>query len=223
VTVTVTGAVTVTAAVPLRVASATDTAVIVIVAGDGTLVGALYRPTAEIVPTVAFPPVIPFTCQVTAELLAFATDAAKACEPKPAWTVAVAGVTDTPTGAVIVSDAEPDCAGSMTDTAVTVTVVGIGAFTGAEYAPADEIVPTVALPPAMPLTCQLTAELTVLPTVAVKVWRPMPAWTVALAGVTDTDTGGVMVSVAAPDCVGSATETAVTVTAAGDGTLVGAL
>jgi hypothetical protein len=84
-------------------------------------------------------------------------------------------------------------------------------------------VPTVALPPVTPLTCQVTPALFVLPTVAVNVWVPIPAWVVALVGETETVTGAVIVSVAEPDRVGSATDTAVTVTFAGDGTLVGAV
>ena len=48
-----------------RVESATDTAVTVTVAGDGTVAGAVYSPAVEIAPTVALPPVTVFTCQVT--------------------------------------------------------------------------------------------------------------------------------------------------------------
>ena len=60
-------------------------------------------------------------------------------------------------------------------------------------------------------------------TVAVNAWDPVPAWTVAVVGETETDTtfGTVMVTVAAADLVVSATDTAVTVTVAGVGTAVG--
>ena len=55
------------------VVSAVLVAVMLICAGFGNFAGAVYRPVAEIVPTVASPPVVPFTFHVTAVLLAFAT------------------------------------------------------------------------------------------------------------------------------------------------------
>ena len=65
---------------PLWLESAFDTAlmVTVAVAGElavGTLTGAVYMPSASIVPVVALPPATPFTCQVTLLLLALATAA----------------------------------------------------------------------------------------------------------------------------------------------------
>ena len=48
------------------VMSACRTALTVTVEGLGGLVGAAYRPVEEIVPTVELPPVMPFTCQITA-------------------------------------------------------------------------------------------------------------------------------------------------------------
>jgi len=78
----------------------------------------------------------------------------------------------------------------------------------------------------MPLTRQVTALLVVLVTVAVKVCVP-PVWALAAAGATDTVTGvgavAVMVTWADPERVGSASDTAVTVTIAGDGTVAGAV
>ena len=44
------------------------TAVTVTVAGDGTVIGAVYTPDVEIIPTVAFPPATPFTLQFTVVL-----------------------------------------------------------------------------------------------------------------------------------------------------------
>jgi hypothetical protein len=55
------------------VGSATEIAVTVTVGGTGTLLGAVYRPFVSIVPTVLFPPVTPFTCQVTAVFVVFTT------------------------------------------------------------------------------------------------------------------------------------------------------
>ena len=56
----------VTAAFADLVVSATLVAVTVTTGDPGTVFGAVYRPVAEIVPTVLFPPKVPFTDQVTA-------------------------------------------------------------------------------------------------------------------------------------------------------------
>jgi hypothetical protein len=69
--------------------------------------------------------------------------------------------------AVTVAVADPDFVVSACDTAVTVTVAGLGTTEGAVYSPAVEIVPTVEFPPATPFTCQVTAVLEVPVTVAV--------------------------------------------------------
>jgi hypothetical protein len=162
----------VTCAVPFRVESAEDTAVMVTVAGDGTAAGAIYMPVAEIVPTVELPPVTPLTCQVTAVFDELATVAVKAWEPLPAVTAAVPGVTETEIAGTRVTCAEPDLLVSAADTAVTVTVAGEGTMAGAVYRPELEIVPTVELPPFTPLTCQVTAVFVVPVTVAVNVCVP---------------------------------------------------
>ncbi len=57
----------------------------------------MYRPELEIVPTVALPPVTPFTCQVTAVLLVFCTVAVNCWVPLAA-TVADVGAIVTITG-----------------------------------------------------------------------------------------------------------------------------
>ena len=69
----------------------------------GTAPGAVYRPELEIVPIVALPPVIAFTCQVTVVLLVFSTVAVNCCVP-PTATVADAGeiITVTATGVCVV-------------------------------------------------------------------------------------------------------------------------
>src|SRR5438876_896764 len=164
------------------VASAWDTAVTVTVAGLGTTEGAVYRPELEIVPTVALPPLTPFTCQVTAVLAVFCTVAVN-CWVPPVATVADSGeiVMLTAVADVIVTWAEADFVASAWDTAVTVTVPGLGTTAGAVYSPELEIVPTVALPPVTPLTCQVTAVLAVFCTVAVNCWVP-PIATVAEVG-----------------------------------------
>jgi len=77
--------------------------VTVTAAGLGTAPGAVYRPELEIVPIVALPPVIAFTCQVTVVLLVFSTVAVNCCVP-PTATVADAGeiITVTATGVCVV-------------------------------------------------------------------------------------------------------------------------
>ena len=60
----------------------------------GKSAGAVYTPAAVIVPSVAFPPGTPFTLQVTAVLLLFATVAVKDCA-LPSKSVALEGVTVT--------------------------------------------------------------------------------------------------------------------------------
>src|SRR5882757_4772451 len=129
-----------------------------------------------------------------------------------------------PMTAVMVTCAEADFVGSAWDTAATVTMAGFGTTAGAVYRPALDIVPTVGLPPVTPLTCQVTAVLLVFCTVAANCCVP-PAPTVADTGeiVTLTTAGGVTVTWAEADFVGSAWDTAATVTMAGFGTTAGAV
>jgi hypothetical protein len=58
------------------VESAADTAVTVTVAGVGTVIGAVYTPPVEIMPTLAFPPATPLTLQLTAVFVDPVTNAA---------------------------------------------------------------------------------------------------------------------------------------------------
>src|SRR5262249_27526428 len=61
------GFVMVTAALPTAVGTALLAACTVTVAGEGAIAGAVYRPLIEsIKPTELFPPIVPFTSQVTA-------------------------------------------------------------------------------------------------------------------------------------------------------------
>ena len=82
--------------------------------------------------------------------------------------------------------------GSATDTAFTVTLDGLGRVAGAEYRPADVIVPNVELPPGTSLTNHVTRVSVAFETVAVKVCAPTPATSVTDAGDTVIETGGVM-------------------------------
>jgi hypothetical protein len=61
--------------------SATLVAAIVTVAGEGKPAGAVYSPVDEIVPTVEFPPAVPFTVHVTLVFDELVTFAANCCVP----------------------------------------------------------------------------------------------------------------------------------------------
>jgi hypothetical protein len=200
----------VSCAVPERAESAADTAVTVTVAGEGTVAGAVYNPEVEIVPAVVLPPVMPLTCQVTAMFVELAT-VADIIWDEETVTVAPPGLTATVITGATVTCAEALLVVSAAETAVTVTVAGEGTAAGAVYTPPAEIVPTVALPPSTPLTCHVTVEFKVLPTVAVKGRVPPFASTLALVGLTATVTGfgqpNVFVAFAGADEVAAACET----------------
>jgi hypothetical protein len=87
-----------------------------------------------------------------------------------------------------VTCADPVRLVSASDTAVIVAVKVEEPVDGAVYIPAAEIVPTVELPPATPLTCHVTAVFDVLVTAALNAWLP-PALNEILDGVTVTVTG----------------------------------
>jgi len=82
----------VTAAAALFVLSAWLVAWTFTVAGTGRFCGAVYRPAAEIVPTVLLPPGTPFTAQLTAVLGVLVTLAVN-CRVTPRKTEAVTGET----------------------------------------------------------------------------------------------------------------------------------
>jgi len=67
---------------------------------------------------------------------------------------------------MIVTLADPETPGSSTETAVTVTGLGLGTIVGAVYNPFGEIAPAAALPPTTPLTSQVTAKFVAFLTVA---------------------------------------------------------
>ena len=97
--------------------------------------------------------------------------------------------------------------------AVTVTL-SCELVVGAEYRPEVEIVPAVAVPPAVPFTSQATL-LSVGPVTAAENCCDAPAVTVAVVGEIVTTVGGgsgFTVTLALADLVGSALLRAVTVT-----------
>jgi len=138
-----------------------------------------------------------------------------------------------PANAATVIVAAPDFVPSVTEVAVKVTVVGDGTAAGAEYVipTPDALAPLESVPQVAPLqptpdSAQVTPWFCVsFVTVAVKTCVPPEACTVALGGATLTAIAGgaVTVIVAAPDFVPSATEVAVKVTVAGEGTAAGAV
>ena len=135
--------------------------------------------------------------------------------------VAVAGESATVIAASTATAAAADLVGSAWLVAVTVTDAGDGTAAGAVYRPALVIVPQAAPVQPAPESVQLTAVLLVPPTDAVNNWARV-MFTLAAAGATPIVTG-VMVTVAAPDLLGSSCEVAVTVTVLGEGAEVGAV
>jgi hypothetical protein len=158
----------------------------------GIVAGAVYRPVAEIVPTVVLPPAVPFTLQVTAVFVEFATVAVNCVDPEGA-TVTLAGDTLTVTGGgaggCTVTVAVPTADGLAALVACTVTVAGLGIAAGALYIPEAETVPTVEFPPVTPFTLHVTAVFVEFVTVALN-WRVCVTGTDALDGDTLTITGG---------------------------------
>ena len=153
--------VTVAVALPDFELSAALVAVTVTVAGEGGVGGAVYcavaEPVATIVPTVEFPPAIPFTLQLTAVdgLPVPETLAVNTCTPL-VGTLAVAGETVMATSSLRFTVAEALADESAWLTAVTVTLGGDGSVVGAVYNPEGEMMPSPALPPDAPFTFHVT-------------------------------------------------------------------
>ena len=183
-----------------------------------------------IVPVAAAPPVTPFTCQVTPVLLVFVTVAVNCCV-RPTCTDGVFGdsVTLIGSGATVIV-ALPDFVLSVTDVAVSVTVAGVGTVAGAVYVIATpdalavvdkppHVAPEQPAPPSVQFTpCASRSFVTVAVNVCVN-----PTVTVAIDGPTLTLTAGTTVIVDEKLALGSATEVALIVTSAGDGTAAGAV
>jgi hypothetical protein len=82
------------------VLSAALVAVILILAGFGTMDGATYKPDPLMIPTVAFPPATPFTAHVRLLFVEPFTVAVNCCEAST-MTLALAGVSVTVTAGVV--------------------------------------------------------------------------------------------------------------------------
>lgn len=130
---------------------------------------------------VALPPVTPFTCQFALGTGMAPTVVTVNCCVAPASTVTELGDTLKAEGMVTVTEADAEAVVSACETAVTMVVAGFGTVDGAVYTPVDEMVPTAALPPAVPFTCQVTAVFVVLATDAMNC-SELPAGTFAEAG-----------------------------------------
>jgi hypothetical protein len=140
-----------------------DFAWIVMGFAGGTATGAVYRAVftvaLTIVPSVAFPPVIPLASQVTDAPAAWQNETVNTCVCAKAI-LAAEGEIEFVAAHVIVTLAVPNFEASATLVAVTVTVAGDGGDAGAVYraevGPFETIVPTLEFPPAMPPTLHVT-------------------------------------------------------------------
>jgi hypothetical protein len=148
-----------TAALAALAESATLVAVIVWVSA---VVGGIYKPPEEIVPTLAFPPCTPSTDQLTA-VFESETVAVNCC-PCPVDPSSVAEMGEIAVPVITVTEAFALLVVCATLVAVTVCEPGVG---GAVYKPALAIVPTVEFPPLTPSTDHVTDVLLEPLTVAV--------------------------------------------------------
>jgi hypothetical protein len=170
--------------------SAILVAVTVTLAGDGRIWGATNTPIGLTVPQ-AFPEQPgPPSVQVTMPLglPAEATLACRVC-CAPSLTAALDGEVVTLRSLAMVIAAVAVLVGSATLAARTDMVANAGRMGGAVNTPSGEIVPTVALPPAIPATLHVTLVLVAFDTVAAKL-VVLPKSTVAVAGVTLSEIAG---------------------------------
>jgi hypothetical protein len=148
--------------------------VAVTVTGCVKLAGAVYSPEAET------PPTLGLIVQFTAWLLLLATVAVN-CWVYPAHSEALVGLTETAIGGIKLTVADALGLGLTVLVAVTVTACWVVTVAGAVYIPEGEMLPTVGW-------VQVTVWVGVLATAAVNCWV-FPPYSVALTGLTLTDTG----------------------------------
>jgi len=190
-------------------------------AGLGTTVGAVYSPLADIVPQAVPLHPLPATLHETAVFDVLITVAVN-CWWAPVSSCTVSGETVTEIGGATVTEAAADLVGSATEVALTNTCAGLGTADGAVYSPFAEIVPQAASLQPLPATLHDTAVFDVPVTVALNCcWFFVTIC--AVVGEIVTTTGGMIVTEAVADFVGSATEVAVTETCDGLGTAGGAV
>ena len=189
--------------------------------GDGTALGAVYKPLLLTVPHAEPEQPVPDTLQLTLVSVDPVTVAVN-CLVSPAFSVALVGEILTTTGGRTVTVAVPDLVASACEVAVTVTVGGLGTELGAVYSPEVVMVPQVDPVQPVPFKLQVTAVFDVPETVAVNCCLA-PSKTCAVAGETVTTIGATTVTIAVPDLVGSACDVAMTATLGGLGMLAGAV
>jgi hypothetical protein len=84
-----------------------------------------------IVPAAALPPTTPLTSQITPVFEAFDTVALNGCAPPGATTTEAGEMLTATWGNVMVTAADADALASTAETAVTLTVAGLGTEAGA--------------------------------------------------------------------------------------------
>lgn len=125
-------------------------------------------------------------------------------------------------GSTTVTEAVADLVESAVEVAMTDTSAGLGTADGAVYSPFVDMVPQAVPVQPAPLRLHDTAVLAVPVTVALNCRWALVA-TCAAVGEIVTPTGGIIVTEAVADFVGSATEVAVMDICAGLGTAAGAV
>jgi hypothetical protein len=182
------------------------------------------EPKRQISPTVVSPLTIPFTVQLTAVFVAFATMALNAAR-WPTETLAELGVTVTEIFALIVTVAVADCDGFDWLAARIVTGFDGGRLFGAMYVarfvPVFVIVPTMGLPPMMPFTSHVICVPGGTQSMAVKLcdW---PTAALAVAGEIEFEEQRIFTPAFAT-AEGSAALVAFTLTVGGEGIVAGAV
>ena len=110
------------------------------------------------VPTIALPPATPLTAHVTG-VVVLPEIIVLNCNVFPRTRLTVIGVTVREVDAATrLTFAEADKVVFVCETAMIVTVVGLGRLKGAVYKPVVEMIPIVEFPPGVPFTCHVTAE-----------------------------------------------------------------
>jgi hypothetical protein len=203
--------------------SACDVAVTVTDGGFGTIAGAVYKPTDEIVPQARPVQPAPEMLHDTSVLAVPLTLALNCLEPEGATVAEVGEIVIVTTGTTV-TEAVADLPGSATDVAVIEKNGGDGGTAGAVYSPAEFTVPQVVSAQPDPVIVQVTAVLEVPVTVTVNCWcPPVPICSDVGEIETATDVPELMVTVADPDFVGSDNNVAVTATMGGFGAWAGAV
>jgi hypothetical protein len=186
--------VSVIGAVAILDGSAALVAITMTAGEDGRICGAVNSPFALIVPHAGPAQLFPVMLQLTAVLGWPAEDtvATNVCWA-PSSTEVTAGERATPRSLAIIIVAAAVFVGSATLVAWTVSTAGVGRDGGAVKIPFTETVPTVALPPGMPATFQVTAVFVAFETIAVKVAVSPSRTDVLLATIVTEIAGGAAV------------------------------